>query len=731
MMRIQKVTLAGIFLLLLLTQSLYAAESRETKAVLVLYSEDKAHPAHELTDQGIRAAFRSNKLFDVQLYTEYLDLSRFGSTAHVRSLAEYLRSKYSESKIDAIIAVYPAAVDFLRGEARAAFPGVPIVACEVFRPFAESLDSSPSRSFITGVIMGENIAGVLDAALRMRPHTKHVALISGTEPNDAYSEEVFRNGLKPYAGKLELIDLTRLPMEDILTRVGTLPPNTIVLYSTLFRDGAGKSFVPREALSTISKAANSPVFSLYDSYLGYGIVGGRLVSWGQQGAEAAAMALRILGGESPASIPFGGEQAYVTLYDWRQLKRWNVPETALLPGSEIRYRNPSLWEEHKREIIGVTALIMIETALIFALLMNLRKRRTAEQSLIESEERVRLAVSSAGAGLWSLDMGTRLIWATKKTRELLGIASHEGLNFEKFLTLVHPEDRKLIGEVFQPGSRSEQDAAIEYRIVLPDGSVRWIASLGRVQQNPANGPNRLMGVSVDITQRKHIEKELRQREKELSALAGRLISAQEDERSRFARELHDDFTQRLAVLAIEAGTLELQFRTGFIEATEKLATIKTDLIKISQDIHDLSRQLHPSILEDLGLVKAVQSECARLSRKEELTVHFTHEDIPETIPIGISLALYRIIQTGLRNIVIHSQVKTAHILLEGSDGTIHLSIRDTGVGFEPSEFRDKPGLGIVSMKERAKLVRGEFSIDSALGEGTVINVKVPVDWREP
>lgn len=731
MTRIQKVTLAGIFLLLLLTQSLYAAESKETKAVLVIYNEDKAHPAHELTDQGIRAAFRSNKLFDVHLYTEYLDLSRFGSPAHLHALAEYLRSKYSGSKIDAIVAVYPAAVDFLRGEARAAFLGVPIVACEVSRPFAESLDNAPSRSFITGVIMAENIAGVIDAAFRMRPLTKRVALISGTGPNDAYGEEVFRNGLKPYAGKLELVDLAKLPMEDILTRVGTLPQNTIVLYSTLFRDGAGKNFVPREALSMISQAANAPVFSLYDTYLGYGIVGGRLVSLEQQGKEAASLALRILGGESPASIPFGGEQAYISIYDWRELKRWNVPETALLPGSEIRYRKPSLWEEHKLEIGSVTALIMIETALIFAFLMNLRKRRTAERSLFESEERVRLAVSSAGAGLWSLDMGTGVIWATERTKELLGIASHEELNFEKFLTLVHPEDRERIGGAIEQDLQPEQETRIEYRIVPPDRSVRWIASLGRQQRSPANEPNRLMGVSVDITRRKEVEEKLRRSEEHLSVLAGRLISAQEEERSRFARELHDDFTQRLAVLAIAAGTLELQFGAGFIEVSDNLATIKTDLIKISQDIHDLSRQLHPSILEDLGLIKAVQSECARLSRKEELTVHFTSEDIPETIPRGISLALYRIIQAGLRNIVIHSQVKTAHILLEGSDGTIHLSIRDTGVGFEPSEFRDKPGLGIASMRERAKLVRGEFSVDSASGEGTVINVRVPLDGTEP
>ena len=291
----------------------------------------------------------------------------------------------------------------------------------------------------------------------MRPDTKRLALIAGTAPNDAYDEQVFRNGLKPYAGKLELIDLTKLPMEDILTRVGSLPPDTIVLYSSILRDGAGRSFVPREALSLISQAANAPVFSIYDTYMGYGIVGGRLVSFEQQGKEAAALTLRILGGESPASIPFTGEQAYASLYDWRELKRWNIPETAVPPGSEIRYRQPSFWEEHKREITGVAVLIMVETALIFGLVTNLLRRRKAERSLIESEERVRLAVSSAGAGLWSLDTGTGRIWATEKTRELLGIALDEDLNFEKFLTLVHPEDRERVGRAVQQTLQSEQE----------------------------------------------------------------------------------------------------------------------------------------------------------------------------------------------------------------------------------------------------------------------------------
>jgi signal transduction histidine kinase len=354
------------------------------KQVLVLYSEEKAHPAHELTDLGIRAVFRSNKLFDVQLYTEYLDVSRFSGPGHTRAVADYLRRKYTGSKIDAIITVYTAALVMLLGEASVGFREVPIVACEIDRSTAENLERSPWRRFTTGVIMGDNIAGVLDSALRMTPETKGVVLVAGTTPNDAYGELIFRSGFKPYGGKIDLIDLTKLPMQEILARVGSLPTDTIILYSGILRDGTGQSFVPREALSLISAAANRPVFGLYDSFLGYGIVGGRLVSLEQQGREAATLALRIMGGESPASIPFGGDQAYVDLYDWRELKRWGISEKALPPGSIVKFKSPSIWKEHRGTILGGVFFIIIETLLIIGLLVNLRKRKQAE---IEAQQR--------------------------------------------------------------------------------------------------------------------------------------------------------------------------------------------------------------------------------------------------------------------------------------------------------------------------------------------------------
>ena len=143
-----------------------------------------------------------------RLYTEYLDLGRSFRPGHAAVVADYLRRKYSGIKIDAVIAVYPGAVEFLLANKRAPFHGVPIIACAITPSLAESLEHSPARRLITGQIVGENAIGVLDDALRLRPGTKRVALVAGTTPNDEYTARLFREALKRYTDRLDLIDLT-------------------------------------------------------------------------------------------------------------------------------------------------------------------------------------------------------------------------------------------------------------------------------------------------------------------------------------------------------------------------------------------------------------------------------------------------------------------------------------------------------------------------------------------
>ncbi|MHC4539789.1 MAG: MASE3 domain-containing protein [Planctomycetota bacterium] len=205
-------------------------------------------------------------------------------------------------------------------------------------------------------------------------------------------------------------------------------------------------------------------------------------------------------------------------------------------------------------------------------------------------------------------------------------------------------------------------------------------------------------------------------------LTGRLLSVQEEERRRLARELHDDLTQRLAVLAIDAGKLEQQLDAPPDALREKIGRMKEQMVRLSTDVHDISRQLHPSIIDDLGLRQAIQSECVNFTEREGIAIRYEPRDIPTNIPRDISICLFRIVQEGLRNIARHANVRQAQVKLVGSDGFITLTIEDAGIGFDPAQGRAEAGLGLVSMAERARLIQGELRVESKPGEGTVITV---------
>jgi PAS domain S-box-containing protein len=222
------------------------------------------------------------------------------------------------------------------------------------------------------------------------------------------------------------------------------------------------------------------------------------------------------------------------------------------------------------------------------------------------------------------------------------------------------------------------------------------------------------------------ERMLRQNENDLRELAGRLIHAQEEERSRLARELHDDLAQRLAVVAIDVGRLELKLTDASTPVREELREMKNGIVRISLDVHNLSRQLHPSILDDLGLIKAVEAECASFSRREGIEVLFNNENIPRVLPKDVSLSLYRIIQEGLRNISKHACAERASVSLQGIDHDVLLSVQDDGIGFDWAEVKKNPGLGFSSMRERARLIHGELFIKSEPEKGTVITVRAPL-----
>jgi PAS domain S-box-containing protein len=229
---------------------------------------------------------------------------------------------------------------------------------------------------------------------------------------------------------------------------------------------------------------------------------------------------------------------------------------------------------------------------------------------------------------------------------------------------------------------------------------------------------------IDLTARRRAEDDLRASRQELQRLTGRLLEAQEVERRRIARELHDDINQTLAILAVDLDLL-VQSPPGSAAGTaERMRELSARVKDLSSSVHDLSHQLHPSKLEHLGLVAAFRGLCKELGEYHGLKVSFAHFDVPERIPEATALCLYRIAQEALRNVIRHGDTDHAAVELGGSPDGICLRVSDEGVGFDPGAVKNG-GLGLVSMRERLSLAGGVISIDSRPAGGTRISVRIP------
>ncbi len=228
--------------------------------------------------------------------------------------------------------------------------------------------------------------------------------------------------------------------------------------------------------------------------------------------------------------------------------------------------------------------------------------------------------------------------------------------------------------------------------------------------------------------RKRADQTLRESEARLRDLSRRLIHAHEEERARLARELHDDITQRLARLAIDLGRCEQG--TSGVSPTETAREVREGLVRLSQDVHALSYQLHPSLLEELGLAEALKVECERFSRHTATLAEVRCRDFPVPLPPDIALGLFRVAQGAFSNISRHARASAVEVTLRPMDGGLQLVVRDNGVGFEPGLKSERLSLGLASMRERMLLLEGELDIESSPGHGTTVVAWAPITKAE-
>ncbi|HMD10420.1 MAG TPA: MASE1 domain-containing protein [Candidatus Acidoferrum sp.] len=385
----------------------------------------------------------------------------------------------------------------------------------------------------------------------------------------------------------------------------------------------------------------------------------------------------------------------------------------------IHGRGPFTGPELLIDVPSLQLFLFFTAAPFMALAALVEETNDAEQALRQRDTELNEAQRMAQTGSWRWDPRTDAMTWSAELYRMAGynpkLPAPSFKDHEQFFT---PESWDRLQQGVEKALRTGIPYELDLEATSLNGTKLWLTSRGEAVVDASGHPIYLRGTTQDITQRKLSEEAL-------MAMSGRLITAQEAERTRIARELHDDLSQRMAVLQISVE----QFKQGMPDisskAKQQLHTIAETAREVSSDIHSLSYQLHPARLELLGLVASLKGFCGEFSAQHKIDVQFLHSNIPGQIPKDVSLCLYRITQEALQNVVKHSEAAEAEVELSGQSEEIELCISDSGRGFDVESAKRAAGLGLVSMRERLRLVGGHLSVESEPSRGTRICVRVP------
>jgi PAS domain S-box-containing protein len=358
-----------------------------------------------------------------------------------------------------------------------------------------------------------------------------------------------------------------------------------------------------------------------------------------------------------------------------------------------------------------------EAKRMFGMAVDITQSKQIEESLRESEARFRLVANTAPVMIWMAGPDKLRTYFNQPWVEFTGRSFEEELG-NGWAEGVHPEDFDWCLKTYTKAFDQHESFQMEYRLRRYDGEYRWIVDLGVPRLGADGSFAGYIGSCLDVTERKLAEEAL-------SSVSRRLIEAHEEERTWIARELHDDINQQIAMLAVNLERLRRDLPAAAATVSQRLGEMGENVSELGSDVQALSHRLHSSKLEYLGIAAAASSFCKELSEKHEVEIDFHSEGLSKDLPQEIAVCLFRVLQEALQNAVKHSGSGHLEVSLVGASSAIELTVRDSGIGFDPEEAINGRGLGLISMKERLKLVRGELSIDSRPQRGTLVRAVVP------
>jgi PAS domain S-box-containing protein len=681
------------------------------KNVLLLFS-DLGQRANFL--DLFETSLRSQEPGPITFYEAYLESPQGGEASYLQSEADTLRRRYSGLTLDAVVAVGPSALQFAFEYRDRIFPGVPIA----FTGLATRQFAGQTWPGVTGLTTPVGLGETIDLALRLQPDTTTVAVIAPRE--DPYWLAATHTELLRYHDRIREVYFYGPANRELFEKVTALPAHSIVLFH-FAPPASGQP--PLAGLDLIDAVAEKvPTYSAWQSLcLGHGCIGGAYENNAREIVQFAELTARLLAGARPESIPVVNSASLTVQVDWRALQRWHIPESSLPPGSEVLYQERSLWERGRGYFIAGAVVIALQTMLISALFWQRAQKRKTEQALSQSEQKFSKSFrrSPLAVTLTRLrdaryvDVNDTFEQQTGWTRQ--DVVGRTPLDIHLW---ENPDERTSMVEQLRTTGHVRD---LEFRARRKDGTI--ITALGSAELIDVNGEPCALCVVADITERKLAEEAL-------AGVGRKLIEAQEAERTHIARELHDDVNQRIAVLAMNLHMLRQGLSPSEVGTGERLDDAYEQVRSLSADIQALSHRLHSSQLEYVGLKGAVTGFCRELSERQKLKIELRVDNLPEMLPPEVSLCLFRVLQEAVHNALKYSGTGECDVSLTGTATHIQLIVRDSGAGFDPGNLKGQ-GLGLISMRERLRLVKGQLSIESRPGLGTTIRATVPVDMRVP
>jgi PAS domain S-box-containing protein len=384
----------------------------------------------------------------------------------------------------------------------------------------------------------------------------------------------------------------------------------------------------------------------------------------------------------------------------------------------VHGRGPFASSGEWQDVISLQLFLGTVSVPLLLLAAVIHESREKAQVLRESESRFRSMADNSPVMIWMSGPDRKCEYFNKPWLNFTGRTLEQELG-DGWVEGVHPEDRQHCLRVYTESFDARRPFEMEYRLRHRNGDHRWVIDCGVPRFMPDGSFTGYIGSCLDIAERKLSEAAARD-------LSGRLIRAQEDERRRLARELHDDLSQSLALLSVDIEMFGRSPPDGREVISGRMKELSATVKGLSSEVHRLSHELHPAKLEQLGLAAAIRGFCKELGAAHQIAIEFEPGNVPRQLPDDVALCLYRITQEALRNVVKHSRATSARVELVIEGPHLRLTITDEGCGFEVEASPGRSSLGIVSMRERVRMVQGQISVQSRPSEGTCIEVRIPV-----